>query len=124
MSQYIATLNTDTPSTEDFLANDDLSLFATTEFFDFDMGEQLNLPGDFESSISNNKKSSTAGWQAGSGTASGQDFLDGKSHIAVNCFLLHHISHSHSSTIILPYSRHQQSALPQPETFKPHALHR
>lgn len=85
MSQYIANLNMDTPPTDDlFSAHDDLSLFAQTDFFDFDMNEQMNgLPSDFEANPAD-RKSSTAGWQASSGTTSGRNFLDSKSHFAVN----------------------------------------
>jgi hypothetical protein len=120
MSQYIANLNTDTPPTDDlFSAHDDLSLFANTDFFDFDMGDQLNhLPGDFEASISN-KKSSTVGWQAGSGTASGQDFLDGKFCLALHCFH-HRTCRSCFSTIVVSYfpRRRQRSSAceVQPDT--------
>lgn len=77
MSQFIANLNTDTPPTDDlFSAHDDLSLFAQTDFFDFDMGEQLNnLPGDFQANTTSNKKSSTANYS----TTGGLNILDGKS---------------------------------------------
>jgi hypothetical protein len=67
VSQYIANLNTlqDNSPTKDIIAPDDLNLFATTDFFDFDMTENSsNLPpaSDFEHSH-NGHKGSTAGWQ-------------------------------------------------------------
>jgi len=51
VSQYLANLNAlqDTSPTDDLLAQDDLSLFATTDFFDFDMGDGLSRgTSDFE----------------------------------------------------------------------------
>ena len=77
MAQYIANLNTDVPPTDDmFNAPDDLNLFATTDFFDFDMGNDLNrLPGDFEAAEA---KPAQTGWQASSGSGSGSNFLDGE----------------------------------------------
>lgn len=80
MSQFIANLNTidSQPADDLFSAQDDLSLFASTDFFDFDMGDTLNVPGtDFDLSRGD-QKSSTSNWQASSGTA-GQDFLNCKS---------------------------------------------
>jgi len=81
MSQYIANLNTDSPPEADlFNAHDDLTLFAQTEFFDWDMGDQLgNLPADFEATAADTK-AGTAGWQAASGTSANQFALDGELH--------------------------------------------
>ena len=95
ISQYIANLNTteSTPPNEDFLASqDDLSLFATTDFFDFDMGEGLpNIPraNDFDVNPSD-QKSGTASWQDPSNSAS-QDFLNSTS-IFVQLFVYRCIS--------------------------------
>jgi len=76
VSQYLATLNTvqDNSPTEDLLAQDDLSLFATTDFFDFEMGDTLNLPpatSDFDPTNSE-KKQNSASWQ----DPSSSDFLN------------------------------------------------
>jgi hypothetical protein len=86
VSQYLANLNTinDSPPQEELLATDDLSLFATTEFFDFDMGDNLsNLPptADFEPAR-NERKASTIGWQ----DAAKVDFLNSKLNL---CLFLH-----------------------------------
>lgn len=71
VSQYIANLNTIQDGTVDDTLQEDLSLFATTDFFDFDMGDMNNLPpqsADFE------RKSSA--WQ----DSSKGDFINSKSH--------------------------------------------
>lgn len=77
MSQYIANLNTDTPPTEDLFAGaqDDLSLFASTEFFDWDMNFDASESGNFETNTVD-KKPSTAGWQPSTGTSGNQFSLD------------------------------------------------
>jgi hypothetical protein len=102
MSQFIANLNTvDPPPADDlFSAQDDLSLFASTDFFDFDMGDNLNhVPGDNFDINSTDRKSNTAGWQAPSGT-SRQNFLDSKSffylsaHPSFYIYAFYHFSHS------------------------------
>ncbi|KIW05271.1 uncharacterized protein PV09_03803 [Verruconis gallopava] len=76
MSQFIANLNQvdSQPADDLFNVNDDLNLFATTDFFDFDMGELNPLPGHDFDVDANNAKSSAANWQAPS--AEGQSFLD------------------------------------------------
>ena len=81
MSQYIANLNTDTPPTEDLFAGaqDDLSLFASTEFFDWDMNFDASESGNFETNTVD-KKPSTAGWQPSTGTSGNQFSLDGESY--------------------------------------------
>ena len=88
MTQFIANLNMDAAPTDDLFGQDNSStLFADTDFFDFDMNNELNLdslPGDFEASISD-RKGSTNNWQAPSGTTSGSNFLDSKSHLDLNC---------------------------------------
>jgi len=74
VSQYIANLNIpqENSPTEDLLATDDLNLFATTDFFDFDMGDNLsNLPPASEYERSHNARK--AGWQEPSSKA---DFLN------------------------------------------------
>jgi len=76
VSQYLANLNTaqESSPTDDLLAQDDLSLFATTDFFDFDMGDGMPRGADFESSR-RERKSSAEGWQHPSKTAfSNNDF--------------------------------------------------
>jgi hypothetical protein len=80
VSQYIANLNTlqDNSPTEDLIAPDDLNLFATTDFFDFDMSENSsNLPSasDYDRTH-NGHKASTAAWQDPK-----LDFLSSKSKV-------------------------------------------
>jgi hypothetical protein len=78
VSQYIANLNTlqEHSPTEDILATDELSLFATTDFFDFDMTDgSSNLPSHSEYvRPHNNRKSGALGWQ----DSSKVDFLNSK----------------------------------------------
>jgi len=68
VSHYLAGLNTvgDNAPNDDFLAQDDLSLFASTEFFDFDMGDNhlnsLPAPTEFDSTRRARKQNS-ANWQ-------------------------------------------------------------
>jgi hypothetical protein len=80
MSQYIADLNRPSAQvsepTGDF---DDLNLFATTDFFDFDMGDNLQAPADFEPpqdiKANMSTEASTSSWDAQSST----EFITSKS---------------------------------------------
>ncbi|KAF2430652.1 hypothetical protein EJ08DRAFT_214622 [Tothia fuscella] len=68
VSQYIANLNTvdDSSPIENLLGGDDLSLFATTDFFDFDMGNEglggLPPASEFDHRAAA-RKSTAADWQ-------------------------------------------------------------
>jgi hypothetical protein len=80
MSQFIANLNSvdPQPAEELFSGQDTLGLFATTDFFDFDMGDDLNMPGNDLDIAATERKARNAGWQTSADT-SGQPFLDSKS---------------------------------------------
>lgn len=77
VSRYIANLNTvgDNAPNDEFLAQDDLSLFATTDFFDFDMGDGISgMPpaSDLDNTLRAARKQSSASWQ----DPSNQEFLN------------------------------------------------
>jgi len=74
VSQYLANLNTvqDGSPTENILAQDDLSLFATTDFFDFDMGDGLSHGAPDFRPAQRERQSSADGWQDSAKT----DFLN------------------------------------------------
>jgi len=61
VSQYLAGLNTiDNAPNDDSLAQDDLSLFANTEWFDFDMGDNASsmpAPAEFDANHTDRKQS-------------------------------------------------------------------
>lgn len=77
VSQYIANLNSVEPQpSDDVSPHDDLALFATTEFFDFDMSNDLaSGAGDFGGNFTA-RKSGTA-WQE-SANSTAPDFLNCK----------------------------------------------
>jgi hypothetical protein len=68
VSQYIANLNTvgDNALNDDLFSQNDLSSFATTDFFDFDMGDSnlrsLPAPAEFDANQTARKQSS-ANWE-------------------------------------------------------------
>jgi hypothetical protein len=80
VSQYLANLNQidDSSPTDNILGGqDDLSLFATTDFFDFDMNDGLNglpLSTDFDHAAAGRKQSAPS-WQ----DSSKSDFLNSTS---------------------------------------------
>jgi hypothetical protein len=136
MSQFIANLNTGDaqPADEPFSAQDDLSLFASTDFFDFDMGDTLNnLPGTDFSVSDANRKSRTANWQPPSGAA-GQDFLNCKSlmlHSVIDLYVsilyCHFFFHHHRRLSFLvalsACSRHNLQHLSTLNTYHTPSLH-
>ena len=79
MSQYIADLNRPSAQASEPTGNfDDLNLFATTDFFDFDMGDNLQASADFEQPQETkaiiSTETSTSSWDDQSST----DFMTSK----------------------------------------------
>jgi hypothetical protein len=82
VSRYVADLNRvspqEPPPLNDF--DDDLNIFTTTEFFDFDMGDPLTSlpPSEFDAPQSSNDASNTIGFQQND---TSHDFLSSTSRI-------------------------------------------
>jgi hypothetical protein len=96
VSQYIANLNTVGDVNDDLFRQNDLSSFATTEFFDFDMGDNslgsLRAPADFDTNRTDRKQSSVT-WE----DPLTSDFLGGTYSITIILSIhLYFSTYSHS----------------------------
>jgi hypothetical protein len=92
VSQYIANLNTvgDNALNDDLFGQNDLSSFATTDFFDFDMGDNnlgsIPAPAEFDANHTDRKQSS-ASWE----DPLSSDFLTGRYYLLFYPYLFSYL---------------------------------
>lgn len=134
VSQYVANLNT-IPSAHDMAAKqqddygleDDLALFTNTEFYDFDLGENIQQapPVDYDPTLEERARRGQAG--AHKNNAKSMDFVNGMSdhpRSASACYVVYAIAISVViARLWLPSPIHTPPPLPAPPSTSTSSHH-